>query len=165
MRKVHCVKGFTLIEIIVVIAIIGILAAILIPSMLAYVRNSKISQYNSNARTVYEGSQLAITDVIKVGNTLEPNTVYICQAEGIGICEDASGNTCDITDYLGEKFGGYFGFMSNVDGTGSVYAVWSEHEITFNNFPDPCMTQDEIKATFSSSSTNPMGCHPQAIDP
>ncbi|MCR5807759.1 MAG: prepilin-type N-terminal cleavage/methylation domain-containing protein, partial [Oscillospiraceae bacterium] len=44
------VKGFTLIELIVVIAIIGVLAAILVPSMIGYVGKSKLATANSNAK-------------------------------------------------------------------------------------------------------------------
>lgn len=51
------VKGFTLIELIVVIAIIGILVAILGPTMTAYFQRSRIKTANSDAKMVYNAAQ------------------------------------------------------------------------------------------------------------
>lgn len=45
-------KGFTLVELVVVIAIIGILSAILIPTMLNYYRDAKIKTANSTAHQI-----------------------------------------------------------------------------------------------------------------
>lgn len=49
----HRSKGFTLVELVVVIAIIGVLAAILVPTMLNYIRKAQLKSANTNAKTAY----------------------------------------------------------------------------------------------------------------
>ena len=54
-------KGFTLIEIIIVLIIIAILAAIAVPAMMKYINDAKEKQHIATARAIYLASQYVTT--------------------------------------------------------------------------------------------------------
>jgi len=56
LRKHKNNEGFTLIELMIVVAIIGVLAAIAIPAFLNYVKRSKTSEAPANLKALYQGA-------------------------------------------------------------------------------------------------------------
>lgn len=147
-------KGFTLIELIVVIAIVASLAAILTPLFFGMVKEARASKYQAQARHVFEGVQLALTNLSASDGVYAPDSIYIGAADGIA--HSGGGNDdCNVHKYLGNAFDGYFGFKVDSAGIGCAYAVWSDRPI--NDSDVIMMTPEEVHDSMSSGM--PMGCY------
>ena len=95
-------KGFTLIELIVVIAIIGVLAAILVPAMLGWVKKSKIQAANADAKTIMTNINAGIEELDEEGYDAIADNWY-----------DLNGINEAATNDLIKQYASYYGDTLN----------------------------------------------------
>lgn len=76
-------KGFTLVELVVVIAIIGVLAAILIPVMIGVVQDANITSADSLAKQIYSNTQTFCTKADTAKHSLKNTKAAVSGVYGV----------------------------------------------------------------------------------
>lgn len=138
------VKGFTLIELIVVIAIIGVLAAILVPSMLGYVGQSKISTANTNAKLTFTNTSTYITNCGTAGYSVTPSVyaeVDLTAPSNANAAYSKNGEDLEncLKSLMSSANGG---FTTSVIGTSGIQCektAWAKSttDVYVGGYPDP----------------------------
>ncbi len=98
MRKKE--SGFTLIELMIVVAIIGILAAIAVPAFIKYIRQAKTTEAPLNLKKIFDAAKVYFEaertkrDGTPLGHVLPANAPMTpatkCCAQAGGKCKDAA---------------------------------------------------------------------------
>lgn len=116
MNRLRSQKGFTLVELMVVVAIIGILSAVAIPNFRRYQAKSKTSEAKVNLSAIYTAEMSHFTDMDQYSSCL--NTIgftpggqaqdryYTVGFAGVDVPGGAGPANCDaagVSHFLGEK--------------------------------------------------------------
>ena len=146
MKSFKRLMGFTMVELIVVMAILAVLCGVIVPNVFAWLRDSKLKTCNSQAKVVFNTAVTVLQDY-----QLEGKVSQITTTDGVITIEKGDSNvaTPTITAKLGSNFREnsvwYVNATTSNVNDKNLNTIWCYNKtITFN-------TNDNISLIFSKT--------------
>ena len=169
MKKRRNDKGFTLVELIVVLVILAILAAILVPALLGYIDKAREKQITTNAEAAYVAAQAKATEFYGKNLTSDKNgrngavtaagiqtltDISVTFEVSVGF-KDADVNTwsknaCIINAFMYHE-GDYDAYWDCTSGTWTVCPTGKTTSVSGDNLPTTTKKDFQIvKSTYTA---------------
>lgn len=118
-------KGFTLIEIIVVVVILAVLMAVSVPAVLSYINEADDAKYIAQASGAFTSMQAELVERVSTGNMLDHDDVLAAEAAVWDLLENTKPQVREILPYVGTTP------FNEVIGSGATVNDITSYKITF----------------------------------
>jgi type IV pilus assembly protein PilA len=152
-------KGFTLVELMVVVAIIGVLSAVAIPNFRKYQAKSKTTEAKLNLAAIFTNELAFQADYDVFATCLETmgyqppaNGYYALGFAGAAPTEDAAAQSAGATGCVGKPTG-YDGARSAGGGTPAVFSALDKTATTATAFTAQGMGIISPESAFNTQTT------------
>jgi prepilin-type N-terminal cleavage/methylation domain-containing protein len=152
-------KGFTLVELIVVLVILAILAAILVPALLGYIDRAKQQQIVLNAKSCLTAAQAEMSSMYSKDETTgagsatdkftaDENSRILKTADVENVCQELVVG-CDSARTVGERKGDKITYVKYSESGKTIYYDGSSWVESYSSTPAVSYT---VKASSSTAS-------------